>query len=31
METYVNGTSKYLVCGKATIKSSDIIKQYKND
>ena len=30
METYVQGTRKYLVYKKADIKSNNIIKQYKN-
>ena len=31
IETYAYGTSKVLASGKAEIKSSNILKQYKND
>ena len=31
IETYVHGTSKYLVSEEEEIKCSNIIKQYKND
>ena len=31
VETYVYGTSKYLVSEKEEIECNNIIKQYKND